>query len=322
MRFLIFALTLFSFAAFAAEDYPLKLETRRDTEGFRVIAQNGGAAPVSVKAMLSEGKLVVATPAFPLVTVIPPHSGPMQLARIRGTKPGVRYSFHLEYRWAIGDYTASPRPDAPYRLPFEDGLSFRIGQAPGGPITTHSSPENRQAIDIPMPEGTPLVAAREGVVVYTQTSQLYGAQNPELLSRANEIRILHEDGAITTYAHLAPNGVLVQPGQRVSTGTRIGFAGSTGYSSGPHLHFAVHKLVQTADGFAIVSLPILFHVGNPAVLFAPRHGMIVSADYQHPGMPPRLQADGLQRIQPSSAGISNPGPRTPQAASASQWQSD
>ncbi len=306
MRALFFALALISLYAFSAEDYPLKLETRRDSEGFRVIAQNDGAAPVSVKAILANGKSVVTAPAFPLLVVVPPHSGPVQLARIHGAKPGVRYSFNLEYRWAIGDYTASPRPEAAYRLPFEDGLSFRIGQAPGGPITTHASPENRQAIDIPMPEGTPLVAARDGVVVYTQTSQIRGAQHPDLLSRANEIRILHEDGAITTYAHLAPSGVLVRPGQRVSAGTRIGLAGSTGYSSGPHLHFAVHRLVQTADGFAIVSLPFLFRVGDPAVLFAPRHGMVVTADYQGPGKPPRIEANNSRRAEnrPSSAGTS------------------
>lgn len=285
----------------AATDYPLAVDNVRDGDGFKVIARNDGHAPVSIRAALADRKSVRTQPAFPLFAIVPPRSN-VQLARIEGAAPGEKYSFRLEYRWAIGDYNALPRPDAAYRLPFEDGLSFRIGQAPGGAITTHSSPENRLAVDIPMPEGTPLVAARDGIVIYTRSRQIYGAQNPDLLSRANEVRILHEDGAITTYAHLAPAGVLVEPGQRVRAGMRIGLAGSTGYSSGPHLHFAVHRLEKSDGGFAVVSVPFLFQVGNPPVAFAPRQGMLVKADYNAPGSLPRMQTRTAPRRESASGG--------------------
>lgn len=288
-RFLTLLFTL-SPACFAQQDYPLTLENKRERDSFRIIARNDGPAPVSIRASLSDPKHVATTPAFPLFAVVPPHSGPVDLARIKANRPGVTYSFRVEYRWAIGDFTATPTPNAGYRLPFEDGLSFRIGQAPGGPITTHRTAENLHAVDIPMPEGTPLVATRDGVVIYTQTEQVYGAQNPDLLSRANEVRILHKDGAITTYAHLAPGGVLVKPGERVNAGTRIGYSGSTGFSSGPHLHFAVHKLEKKADGFAVVSLPFRFEVGRPPVAFAPQYGMTVKADYRSPGTLPKSGA--------------------------------
>lgn len=308
MHRLLCALLLIPLFCMAAQDYPLTIENKRDGDAFQVIARNDGPAPVSLRVSLSDSKSVSTEPAFPVFAVVPPHSGPVRLARIQGAMPGAKYSFRLQYRWAIGDYTASPQPGTVYRLPFVDGLSFRIGQAPGGPVTTHVSAENRQAVDIPMPEGTPLVAARDGVVIYTQTRQIHGAQRSDLLSRANEVRILHEDGAITTYAHLAPAGVLVQPGQRVTAGTRIGLAGSTGYSSGPHLHFAVHRLEKTDSGFSVVSLPFLFQVGNPPVAFSPRYGMVVKADYAVPGQLPRLRASAtpLQETKAPPAGAPLP----------------
>jgi len=53
------------------------------------------------------------------------------------------------------------------------------------------------------------------------------------------------------YAHLRPEGVLVRAGQRVRTGQTIGLSGNTGFTSGPHLHFAV----QVNRGMTLVSLP-------------------------------------------------------------------
>jgi murein DD-endopeptidase MepM/ murein hydrolase activator NlpD len=69
--------------------------------------------------------------------------------------------------------------------------------------------------------------------------------------RANYIRIVHDDGTMGLYAHLKPEGVLVRVGQRVKTGQRIGFSGNTGYTSGPHLHFAL----QVNRGMQLVSIP-------------------------------------------------------------------
>jgi hypothetical protein len=80
--------------------------------------------------------------------------------------------------------------------------------------------------------------------------------------------------------------VFVYAGQRVAVGTEIGLAGSTGYSSGPHLHFAVQKVQRSGDGFAVVSIPFQFHVGNPPVAFSPEFGMLAKADYTSPGQVP------------------------------------
>jgi murein DD-endopeptidase MepM/ murein hydrolase activator NlpD len=69
--------------------------------------------------------------------------------------------------------------------------------------------------------------------------------------RANFVRVLHDDGTMGLYAHLKPEGVLVRVGQRVRQGQRIGLSGNTGFTTGPHLHFAV----QVNRGMRLVSIP-------------------------------------------------------------------
>ena len=80
--------------------------------------------------------------------------------------------------------------------------------------------------------------------------------------------------------------MFVYAGQPVAAGTEIGLAGSTGYSSGPHLHFAVQKVQRSGEGFNVVSVPFRFYVGNPSVAFSPEYGMLAKADYSAPGQVP------------------------------------
>jgi len=93
-------------------------------------------------------------------------------------------------------------------------------------------------IDIAADVGTPVFAAADGVVEYSEwNSGGYG----------NLIEVRHPDGSMTRYAHL--NRSLVQEGQKVKQGEQIAEMGSTGYSTGPHLHFEVHP--ASADGGAV-----------------------------------------------------------------------
>jgi murein DD-endopeptidase MepM/ murein hydrolase activator NlpD len=162
-----------------------------------------------------------------------------------------------------------------YRLPWPEGRTFIFGQAPGGMITTHFTRGSRHAIDIPMPEGTPVLAARAGVVEAAGTSPIGG----------NVVRVRHDDGSVATYAHLA--SIEIQSGREIGVGELIGQSGNTGYSSGPHLHFGVARTVDGQD----VSEPVTFYVGEPPLPFPARASLIVTADYSARAEPPRAPSE-------------------------------
>lgn len=289
--FLILALAMFNLAGIAGQNdnYPFSIDSEKTPNGHRIVARNAGPAPVSVKVSIVDSQYIATDRQFPLYVVVPPGGGTLYLGNIRPAMAGVGYTFRTQYTWTLGDFNASQAPDALYRLPYRDGSTFRIGQSPGGPITTHTRPDSQFAVDIPMPEGTPVLAARAGTVIYTEAHQVYGAQVPDMLGKANEVRIQHIDGTMATYAHLAHGGVFVYAGQRVETGQQIGLAGSTGYSSGPHLHFAVQTVRRNGDKIETVSLPFQFYVGNPAIAFSPRFGMLATANYTLPGSIPGME---------------------------------
>lgn len=286
---LILSLLSLSCSAGQNDNYPFTIDNEKTPNGHRLVARNAGPAPVSVKVSIIDGQYIATDRQFPLYVVVPPGGSTLFLGNIRPAMSGVGYSFRTEYTWTLGDMNASQAPDALYRLPYREGSTFRIGQSAGGPITTHTRPDSQFAVDIPMPEGTPVLAARSGTVIYTEANQVYGAQVPDMLGKANEVRIQHIDGTVAIYAHLAHGGVYVYAGQRVEAGQQIGLAGSTGYSSGPHLHFAVQTLRRNGDKIETISLPFQFYVGNPAVAFTPQFGLLATADYTRPGRPPGME---------------------------------
>lgn len=285
------ALALFNLVGIAGQNdnYPFSIDNEKTPNGHRLVARNAGPAPVSVKVSIIDSQYITTDRQFPLYVVVPPGGGTLYLGEIRAAMEGVGYTFRTQYSWTLGDLNAMQSPDAIYRLPYRDGSTFRIGQSPGGPITTHTHPDSQFAVDIPMPEGTPVLAARSGTVIYTEANQVYGAQVPDMLGKANEVRIQHIDGTVAVYAHLAHGGVYAYAGQRVEAGQQIGLAGSTGYSSGPHLHFAVQAARRNGDKIETISLPFQFYVGNPAVTFSPQFGMLATANYNSPGSIPGME---------------------------------
>lgn len=98
-----------------------------------------------------------------------------------------------------------------------------------GPIFTYFSQWHR-GIDISPPYGTPVYASADGVVVGTIV---------ESWGLGWHVIVDHGDGYTTTYAHLSSFGVAV--GERVGQGEMVGRVGSTGQSTGPHVHFEVRR---------------------------------------------------------------------------------
>ncbi|WP_153144691.1 M23 family metallopeptidase [Dechloromonas sp. H13] len=268
----------------AGAPYPFTVTAERSGAGQNVIASNRGPAPVSVRLTLSVAQNVVVSQPLPVLAVVRPYSD-LVLLQVRPADPGRSLRFSSQSAYHPGNFHAQHDPQALYRLPFADGGSFVISQAADGPLTTHTAADSEYAVDFNMPENTPVVAARAGTVIETESANRYGGRDRVLLAMANYVRILHADETIATYAHLAPGGVSVTPGQRVAAGTLIGHSGATGYTSGPHLHFVVQKPVPTAAGFAMRSLPVRFYVGNPPYVFEPRFRQLATADYSTPGAP-------------------------------------
>ena len=112
----------------------------------------------------------------------------------------------------------------PTGMPLDGYISSYFGGRPD-PFSGHAA--HHTGIDIAAPTGTPVQAVAEGMVTYAGIRNGYG----------NVVEIDHGNGYMTRYAH---NSQLeVHPGQRVHIGDVIAKAGSTGRSTGSHLHFEV-----------------------------------------------------------------------------------
>lgn len=95
--------------------------------------------------------------------------------------------------------------------------------------------DNHFGIDLACPEGTPIRAADDGIVLFAGEQRGYG----------NLILLAHEGDVVTVYAHNARN--LVAQGEKVARGEEIGRVGRTGNATGPHLHFEVRVGTQPRD---------------------------------------------------------------------------
>jgi len=246
--------------------------------GHRLVGLNRGVAPVSVRLLLADVDNVQADALLPVYAVLAPQSQAV-LLQVRPAVAGRPYRFSSEAVHAIGSYRAQPDANFAYRLPFAAGQRAVVSQSPDGPRLTHDTADSEYAIDFAMPAGTPVVAARDGLVIAAEFANRAGGRDRRLLARANVVRILHADGSIASYAHLAhAASAPVAVGDRLQAGTVIGGVGATGYSGGPHLHFVVQKVVGSSTGFATVSLPVRFLIGSPPRVASVAHGQRLRAD--------------------------------------------
>jgi hypothetical protein len=153
-----------------------------------------------------------------------------------------------------GAPNAEHRPPTPYRLPYAVATQHSVSQA-HPELITHLDPSSQHAIDFEMPVGTGVHAARGGTVMDVAADYYRAA--PETVdpdAPANIVRVLHDDGTMGLYGHLQLHSIRVVPGQHVDRGEYIADSGNTGFTTGPHLHFAV----QRNDQGRIVSVPVQF----------------------------------------------------------------
>lgn len=189
-------------------------------------------------------------------------------------------------------WAASAGAEILYRLPWADGLSFMFTQVPGGRITSHFTKATAYAVDIAMPQGVPIVAARDGVVDAAEARQGGSAEEEPLTYEGNFVRVRHADGTAATYAHLRHAGVAVAVGDAVKAGQLLGYSGATGDVLEPHLHFAVLRTERNSSGWQEeISVPVKFYVGTPPLAFSPRAALRVTANYSGPAEAPRAPSE-------------------------------
>lgn len=209
---------------------------------------NRFAGPVQVELSVGDVHNIATDPPLPLTVVMRAREERV-LADLRQADIAQPAGFELALR-AIPGSPDARHDDSEYHWPLGN-QPVQIHQGFDGAFS-HTSEESRFAFDAAADEGTPVLAAREGIVMEVQ-DDYYGAglDKEKFASRANVVRILHRDGSMAVYAHLRPESVVVQTGRYVYAGQAIGESGNTGFSTGPHLHFCV----QVNRGMRLVSVP-------------------------------------------------------------------
>ena len=147
---------------------------------------------------------------------------------------------------------------SPYVLPYAVGLSYFVDQGNCSPPGNGHREVTKFGYDFLMPIGTPIYAARGGLVTHVEESHFDG--QVAATGFDNVIVIQHDDGTTTLYGHLTRDGVAVSAGERVLQGVLVGYSGNTGNTNNkPQLHFSAASCDPRALGTAnCPTLPMNF----------------------------------------------------------------
>jgi murein DD-endopeptidase MepM/ murein hydrolase activator NlpD len=258
--------TLQLFGATPAQRRNVFVEKRGDPARPQLVVVNRNHAPVEVQLTFKaiDNVREVSVPTRVLV----PGRRERQIVALEPARPGRPLKYDYSLRWQLGDPAAQPM-DVAYQPPVPERGNFPVSQGFNGGYS-HSGEGNRYALDIAMPTGTAVRAARGGLVVSVQDGYGAGGNSVSYRSQTNSIYILHDDGTFGVYAHLRQRSAVVEPGLRVRTGQIIAQSGNTGYSTGPHLHFAVLRNA----GLKWQSIPFKLALGGAVV--KPTKGLVLS----------------------------------------------
>jgi len=233
----------------------VKVTTKRDGMLTRFYVENDELCEITMSFDVALLNLKSET-KFPYTATFP--AGKVTEAFILAPTPeGTNWEYSYTNYYKMGSSCAHHDDSAIYRLPYAPGRRYKVSQGYNGGFSHKGS--NQYAIDWQMPEGTPVFAAREGLVVKVKDDSNAGGSSIKYDPFNNYVLIRHSDGTLGHYCHLQKAGVTVKPGQLVKAGDLIAHSGNTGFSSGPHLHFSVFK---TRDGRERISLPVKFRTAE------------------------------------------------------------
>lgn len=243
-----------TFRAVATDKTNVKVATKHDADGVTYfLVENSELSEVTMTFDFSTVNLK-SDVTFPYTATFKP--GETAAFTLMPVSTNAQWDYSYTNYYKLGSSVAVP-DDYVYSLPYEPGTTHRITQGYNGKFSHQGS--NKYAIDWQMPQGTPVCAARGGLVVKVKDDSDLGGGNIKFDPFNNYVLIRHDDGTLGHYCHLKKGGVKVHPGQIVKTGDVIALSGSTGFSSGPHLHFCVF---MTKDGKQRISIPTKFRVAN------------------------------------------------------------
>ncbi|MFK7889115.1 MAG: M23 family metallopeptidase [Gammaproteobacteria bacterium] len=229
----------------------VKLRRVDGEEGMAIRAKNSYFCPVQLVYQLKNTQNVERELLGQTEVILPANSDTTVV--VIPFAPEGTTAFEISYQYLPGDPRASHQPRAAYRAPYAISTTHPVTQAYPQTIT-HDTPASAYAIDFGLPDGTPIYAARGGTVFDVAYDSFTGGTTEQDKAKANLVRIVHDDGTMAVYAHLAWNAIRVRPGEKVERGEFIAKSGNTGFSTGPHLHFSV----QRNAGGRMVSEPVSF----------------------------------------------------------------
>ncbi len=153
-----------------------------------------------------------------------------------------------------------------YVLPFGIGQAYDLTQ--GNCASTSHQGRFRYSFDFRMPMGTPVLAARAGVVLRVRSNQPDGTNRT---GDENFVIVYHEDGQFSRYIHLQQGSSRIAVGDRVEVRDTIALSGNSGQSRFPHLHFDV---AEGCGAGRCVTVPSAFSNARPPI---PQHRLPIVA---------------------------------------------
>lgn len=233
-------------------DRNVQIFERREGNRVTLIAHLTNCTEATITVTMN--LLNMAATATSPVTVDAKGRSRFELLTIQIIDPTQPFRYLYDYKWRPGRRAGMTTTSFVYALPYLEERR-RVLQGPLGTFSHQVGSGCENAIDFRMPIGSKVCAARDGTVVAFWQDSDVGGSNPTNRPYANYLVVAHEDGTFAEYVHLKKNGVLVKLGQKIQMHDELALSGNTGYSSEPHLHFAVFC---NRDGTNRTTLPIQF----------------------------------------------------------------
>ncbi|MDB6036827.1 MAG: putative secreted peptidase [Verrucomicrobiales bacterium] len=272
-----FLLTMPLFAQGGRSEKLIKVTTGKEGNRTLFYVDNLQASYVTVTFELDLANLGC-THELPYTVTLPPrsHTEAFDLTPKNSDKDS---SWSYTYYATWGRLNVKHDDSAVYILPFAVGTAYPVSQGYDGNFS-HTGGD-RYSLDFRMPLGTPVHCARDGEVVGIKDDSEIGGPDKKFEWDANYVLVRHADGTLGHYVHLMKGGCRVKVGQHVKAGDWIALSGNTGFTTGPHLHFAVFK---AHDGKTRETIPVRYRTFQASEAIALKEGQVYRAIL--PGLTP------------------------------------